>query len=175
MINFKKCDLGDIEILKEISINTFVDTYGEYNTEKDMSLYIQDSLTDEALTEQLTNPDSLFYLMFDNENLVGYLKLNKAKAQNKTYDEDNVEIERIYVLNEFQHQGFGQQMLDKAIEIAKQLDKGSLWLAVWEKNNGAISFYYKNHFKQVETITFVLGKTPFTGLVMKKVLTTKMD
>lgn len=169
MINFKKCRLEDIEILKEISIKTFVDTYGEDNTEKDMSLYIQNTLTHKALTEQVTNPDSLFYLMFDNENLVGYLKLNKEKAQSKIYDEDSVEIERIYVLDEFQHRGFGQQMLNKAIEIAKQLDKGSLWLAVWEENNGAISFYHKNHFKRVETITFVLGETPFTGLVMKKV------
>lgn len=169
MINFKKCRLEDIEILKEISIKTFVDTYGEDNTEKDMSLYIQNTLTHKALTEQVTNPDSLFYLMFDNENLVGYLKLNKEKEQSKIYDEDSVEIERIYVLDEFQHRGFGQQMLNKAIEIAKQLDKGSLWLAVWEENNGAISFYHKNHFKREETITFVLGETPFTGLVMKKV------
>lgn len=135
-----------------------------------MSLYIQNSLTDEALTEQLTNPDSFFYLMFDNENLVGYLKLNKAKAQSKTYDAKSIEIERIYVLDEFQSRGFGQQMLDKVIEIAKQLDKGSLWLAVWEENESAIAFYNKNHFKQVETITFVLGETPFTGLVMKKFL-----
>lgn len=173
MTNFKKCSLEDIETLKEISIKTFVDTYGEDNTVKDMSVYIQSSLTDEALREQLTNSDSLFYLMFDNEKLVGYLKLNIEKAQSKIYDKDSVEIERIYILDEFQHRGFGQQMLDRAIEIAKQLDKGSLWLAVWEKNNGAISFYQKNHFKQVETITFVLGETPFTGLVMKKIFNKK--
>ncbi|MBT2701073.1 GNAT family N-acetyltransferase [Bacillus sp. ISL-40] len=170
MIHFKKCGLEDIETLKGISVKTFADTYGEDNTEKDISLYIRNSLSDEALTEQLTNSDSLFYLMFDDEKLVGYLKLNTEKAQSKIYDKDSVEIERIYVLDEFQQRGFGQQMLDKAIEIAKQLDKGSLWLAVWEKNNGAISFYRKNHFKQVETITFVLGETLFTGLVMKRFL-----
>ncbi|OUB31593.1 hypothetical protein BK708_07950 [Bacillus thuringiensis serovar yunnanensis] len=168
MIGFKKCTLEDISILKKISIKTFVGTYGKHNTEKDMTLYIQDSLSDEALTEQLTNSNSLFYLMFDNENLVGYFKLNIGQAQSKIYDDNSVEIERIYILDEFQHRGFGQQMFDKTIEITKQLDKGSLWLAVWEKNNIAISFYHKNHFKQAETINFILRKTLFTGLIMKK-------
>lgn len=168
MISFKKCTLEDIDILKEISIKTFIDTYSEYNTEKDMTLYIHDSLSDEALGKQLTNSESLFYLMFDEKNLVGYLKLNFGKAQSKIYKEDSVEIERIYVLDAFQHQGFGQQLLDKALEFTKQLDKDSLWLAAWEKNEDALAFYRKNQFNHIRTITFVLGETPFTGLVMEK-------
>lgn len=168
MISFKKCTLEGIDILKEISIKTFIDTYSEYNTEKDMTLYIQDSLSDEALAKQLTNSESLFYLMFDEKNLIGYLKLNFGKAQSKIYKEDSVEIERIYVLEAFQHQGFGQQLLDKAFEVAKQLNKDSLWLAAWEKNEGALAFYRENQFNHIRTITFVLGETPFTGLVMER-------
>jgi len=168
LLNFKKCTLKDLYILKEISIQTFVQTYGEYNTQKDMDLYIYNSLSDEALTKQITDSYSLFYLAFNEETLIGYIKLNYGKAQSKTYKEKSIEIERIYVLNQFQLNGYGHQLLQKAVAVARELKKDSIWLAVWEENNNAIEFYKKYHFEQITTISFILGESPFTGLVLQK-------
>ena len=104
------------------------------------------------------------------EVVVGYFKLNWGDAQKDIHDENAVEIERIYVLKEFQRKRIGQQMLAKTIELAK--DKGAeyIWLGVWEKNIKAIRFYEKHGFEKFGEHVFMLGNDKQTDHLMKLVL-----
>ncbi|GGP08695.1 GNAT family N-acetyltransferase [Oceanobacillus neutriphilus] len=170
MLRLKKCTIDDIELLQQVSIDTFVDTFGPYNTEENTTLYINHSLSIESLTEQLNDKNSFFYFAFNHQELIGYVKLNTDSAQSKINIENIIEIERIYLLKDMQSKGLGQVILDKIVEIAKELNKAYIWLAVWKENKGAISFYEKNQFHQIDTINFPFGNDMQTGLVMKKVL-----
>ncbi|MDQ0192799.1 ribosomal protein S18 acetylase RimI-like enzyme [Paenibacillus wynnii] len=57
-------------------------------------------------------------------------------------DNDSLEIERIYIKNKFLKQGLGKYLINKAIEIAIERKKETIWLGVWGKNESAITFNF---------------------------------
>lgn len=54
---------------------------------------------------------------------------------------ESLEIERIYIKQDYQKHGLGKYLVNKAIEIAMEQNKKKIWLGVWEKNENAIAFY----------------------------------
>lgn len=79
-----------------------------------------------------------------------------------------MEIERIYVVNDFQGKGFGNYLMDKAVSIAVERKKQYVWLGVWEKNEKAICFYKKNGFFEIGTHSFFMGDDEQTDYIMRK-------
>ena len=82
-------------------------------------------------------------------------------------DCSSIEIERIYVLKENHGSGIGIELLNFAIEIAKQNKVAYIWLGVWENNHRAIRFYKKNGFTTFDKHQFVLGSEEQTDLMMR--------
>ncbi len=81
-----------------------------------------------------------------------------------------LEIERIYVLQEFHGQRVGQVLYEKAIELAQERGLDYIWLGVWEKNARALRFYEKNGFEPFDRHIFKLGDDEQTDIMVKKVL-----
>ena len=132
---------------------------------RDRAIYVAKAFTSAQIKAELDNKDSLFYLVQIAQEIIGYLKLNVNTAQTEAIP-NGLEIERIYLLSAFQGKGYGQIMMDKAFEVAKDLKKSRLWLGVWEKNKDAIRFYARNGFKQFATHDFYLGKDLQTDWLM---------
>jgi len=63
--------------------------------------------------------------------------LNEFEAQNELQELKGLELERIYVINEYQGKGLGAQILQKVVEIAVKKKKEYIWLGVWEYNKEA--------------------------------------
>lgn len=166
-MQIRKLNSSDSENLRKISIQTFKETFEEVNTEEDMQKYLDENLSIEKLKTELENPNSEFYFAENNDEILGYLKLNFKDAQTEKLEENHFEIERIYVLKAFLGQKIGQILFDKAIEIGKKKNLEFLWLGVWEENHRAIKFYEKNGFKVFGKHKFVLGKDVQTDLMMK--------
>ncbi|MDR6370008.1 ribosomal protein S18 acetylase RimI-like enzyme [Chryseobacterium bernardetii] len=160
----------DLEILQNIGIQTFTETFAEDNTEEAMKKYLEESFTTEKIKSELNNPDSFFYIAWEEDNPVGYLKVNSGKAQTELQDETSLEIERIYVKKSHHGKKVGQLLYNQALETAKQLGKSYLWLGVWEENLRALNFYRKNGFVEFDKHIFRLGEEEQTDLMMKKVL-----
>lgn len=119
-IEIKKVKLADIADLQAISRQTFFETFAEQNTAEDMQNYLINNLSVEKLKNELTNTHSEFYFAIHNNKVIGYLKINSAQVQTELKNKSSLEIERIYVLKEFQGKKAGQFLFDKAIEIARQ-------------------------------------------------------
>ncbi|MFN5985877.1 MAG: GNAT family N-acetyltransferase, partial [Chitinophagaceae bacterium] len=73
----------------------------------------------------------------------------------------------IYVIQEYQGKKAGQQLYEKAIQVAKEKKAKYLWLGVWEENHKAIQFYKKNGFEVFDQHVFVLGDEKQTDLMMR--------
>lgn len=167
-IIINKASVEDLETIKEIGVQTFSETFAESNSEEAMKTYLEQSFNTEKLKSELNNPDSHFYLAWEEDVPVGYLKLNSGAAQTELQDKTALEIERIYVKKSHHGQKVGQLLYDQALETAKNLQKKYLWLGVWEKNPRAIRFYEKNGFEVFGNHTFRLGDDEQTDLMMKK-------
>lgn len=166
-MHIKRLNISDLENLRKISIQTFRETFEEVNSEEDMQKYIEENLNTDKLKIELENPNSEFFFAENENEILGYLKLNFKNAQTENLDEHHFEIERIYVLKAFLGQKIGQILFDKALEIGKENKLDFVWLGVWEENHRALRFYEKNGFKVFGKHDFVLGKDVQTDLLMK--------
>lgn len=167
-IFLRACTIGDIDILRELSLKTYYETFAHLNTPEDMAAYLEDAFNVERLTKELNDPNSSFFLLYAADSLAGYLKLNEAPSQTDINDPLSLEIERIYVSSEFQGTGLGRYLMEQAITIATERNKKYAWLGVWEKNEKAICFYKKNRFYEIGTHTFVMGEDVQSDYVMRK-------
>ena len=166
-MKIRKINIDDLEALRNLSIQTFKETFEEVNTEEDMQKYLDENLSIEKLKTELENVNSEFYFAENNGEILGYLKLNFKDAQTEKVEENYFEIERIYVLKAFLGQKIGQILFDKAIEIGREKNLEYVWLGVWEENHRAIRFYGKNGFEIFGKHDFVLGEDVQTDLLMK--------
>ena len=168
MIEIKKIGTGDLEQLKQISIQTFSDTFAKDNDPHDLNEYLINAYSNEKLSKELAAEESEFYFIYANDRLAGYLKLNVGEAQTEPIADNGMEIERIYVDVQFKRLGLGKRLYEKAISRAKELKKEVLWLGVWEKNVPALAFYEKMGFVQAGQHSFFMGTDEQIDLIMKK-------
>ena len=171
-VKIRKCDFNDLDVLLEIATRTFDNTFRAFNTEANFEAYLRQAFTRERFSAELAHPHSAFYFLYAGGRLVGYIKVNVLDAQNDLQGPDSLEIERIYVINEFQGHGLGKKLIEFALEKARQSGKQFAWLGVWEKNERAIGFYQSLGFHQAGTHAFILGEDHQTDFIMKLDLTT---
>lgn len=169
-MEIRKTTLNDIKLLQDIGRKTFFETFSESNSEENMRKYLEDGFSIEKLTEELNNKHSEFYFAVMDEKVLGYLKLNFGASQTELKDTNSLEIERIYVLQEYHGKKVGQVLYEKAIQVAYEKEAIYVWLGVWEKNPRAIRFYEKNGFVEFDKHIFKLGDDEQTDIMMKKFL-----
>jgi len=170
-IDIKKVTLDDIDQLQQIGKQTFYETFSSGNTEENMKKYLEEGFSKSKLTTELTNNHSEFYFAALDKNVIGYLKINFGQSQTELKDDKALEIERIYVLNDFHGKNIGQLLYEKALQIARLKNIDYVWLGVWEENPRAINFYRKNGFVEFDKHVFKLGNDEQTDIMMKLKLT----
>lgn len=166
-VRITKIIAEDLKELQQLGRQTFIDAFAWGNTAENMNSYLNKAFTDQKLAEEINDPHSELYFAKIGDRAVGYLKINFGQAQTELQDEKGLEIERIYVLQEFHGLKVGQVLFEKAHRIAKENNMDYLWLGVWEKNARAIRFYEKNGFVQFGSHAFKLGEEEQTDLMMK--------
>ncbi|MGW9530823.1 GNAT family N-acetyltransferase [Paenibacillus terrae] len=165
-----KCGREDLQILQEISIETFNDTFKDQNSPENMQTYLERAFNSKQLEEELSNASSEIFFIYFNEELAGYLKVNMNEAQSEKMGDESLEIERIYIKNKYQKHGLGKYLLNKAMEIAMEQNKKEIWLGVWEKNENAIAFYKKLGFVQTGAHSFYMGDEEQIDFIMTKTM-----
>ncbi|MFS4455252.1 GNAT family N-acetyltransferase [Maribacter sp. 2304DJ31-5] len=166
-LEFKKCRLHDIPKLTKIAKRTFRAAFEQGNDPKDFKIYMDGAFTKNKMTTELINPDTYFYFVYKDRKLIGYFKLNQNLAQTDLKLPESMELERLYILVEFQDAGLGTIILHKVKEMAYKKDKDFLWLGVWEKNKDAIRFYIKNGFVKFGTHPYFIGTDEQTDWLMR--------
>ncbi|SHN09948.1 GNAT family N-acetyltransferase [Chitinophaga sp. CF418] len=169
-VSIRRTSAEDIEHLRQIGKDTFFETFGHSNTEADMKKYLDENFSPEKVSAELSNPDSQFFIAWEGDTPIGYLKLNTGKAQTEPQEDSAIEIERIYVLGAYHGKKIGQLLYEKALEVAQIQNKSFIWLGVWEENPRAIRFYEKNGFVAFSKHIFKLGEDEQVDVMMKKVL-----
>jgi len=166
----KKCLLEDINLLQDVGIETYTETFEKHNTPENMKDYLEKAFNLKQLEMELANPFSEFFLVYMNDEVAGYLKVNIDTAQNEDMGDESLEIERIYINSKFQRHGLGKYLLHKAIDIAMARNKKKVWLGVWERNDNAIAFYQKQGFAQSGAHSFFMGNDEQVDFIMTRIL-----
>lgn len=92
------------------------------------------------LESELKNDNSLYFVAKNEKEVLGFVGIIN--------NIDFVEISNIVVRKDLRNKGIGNKLLEKIIEIAKEMKKEKILLEVNEKNEGAIKLYEKNNFEK---------------------------
>ena len=116
----------NIRELQQISRQTFLETFGSQNSAEDMREFLDTAYAEEKLKDEVENANSSFYFLTVDNKVAGYLKVNEGDAQTEQVVPNALEVERIYLKQDFQHQGLGLVLIKLAEKIAKEKDKDNM-------------------------------------------------
>lgn len=166
-LSYNICTEKNLQNLVDISKKTFISAFETQNNPEEFKVYINKAFSKEQLKKELLHPSVRFYFVYKENILVGYFKLNTKEAQTEPLGDNSMEIERIYVLDAYQGQNIGKEILFKIIEMAKKEYKTFLWLGVWEMNTSAIRFYERYGFVKFGSHPYYVGNDKQTDWLMR--------
>ena len=166
-IELLRASVRNAKILHQLSVSTFRDAFGAQNRQQDMDKYVSEEMSLERLTQELEDEANYFYLAWYDGRLVGYCKI-RANREPDIIGERPLEIERIYVTEQFQGRGVGAALMEHCIAFAGEHGHDVLWLGVWEFNTEAVNFYKEWGFELCGSHPFLLGEDLQTDVLMRK-------
>ncbi|MBL7740352.1 MAG: GNAT family N-acetyltransferase [Chitinophagaceae bacterium] len=161
---------AEAELIADMSRQTFYESFASQNAPEDMDQFMNNVFTREALMKEVGAPGNIFLLAFLNEEAVGYVRMRDGMKHHEFANRSSIEIARIYTLQHSIGKGAGSALMQKCLEIAKEMNRQVIWLGVWEHNHQAIRFYTKWGFEKFSEHDFVLGSDVQRDWLMKKEL-----
>lgn len=156
-ITIDKAEKKDAKRLADFAGNAFREAYTGTMDEKDINTYINKNFISSEIEQQIIENKMQFYLAFDKRTLVGYTKLRSDRTRKEFSDKKAIELERIYIERRHYRCGLGAQLFNQAIQTSRKDGFEVLWLAVWQKNDRALSFYKKMGMKIFGVQHFTVG------------------
>lgn len=164
-ISIEEITYPDLPKLRNLSVDTFSDSFRSIRG--DLSNYINQNYNYGKLASEMINPQSHFYFIYYNHKLAGYLKLNIGQAQSKDMGSDALEIDRIYLRQNFSYMGLENKLINFAFDQAKKFHKHDVWSSIWEHDHPIVHFYHQLGFKSIGSQEFKLAGKIQKDLVMK--------
>ena len=169
-VQIKRAIASEAEAVAEIGRQTFYETWKAVNTEEDLQLYMNQAFDPGKIKKELDQPDITTYLfIYANGKMAGYAKLRNDRTH-PLLTGKCIELERIYVLKEFQGIKAGKALMDECMGIASGDGYVCIWLGVNQENFKAINFYKRYGFEVFGTKQFKLGNAVDEDFLMKKLL-----
>lgn len=169
MIEIKLANESKAVVLALLARVSYVESHGHFIEDKnDLLAYTNQAFSVAKTKEELNDSKNLFYIIYADELPVGYVKLGMDTTHQNIASDNNVKLERIYILKDFIPLKLGQKLMEFVETTAKKLAKDTIWLTTYIKNNRAIRFYQKNNFKNVGAIDFLVNGKNYENIVFSK-------
>lgn len=143
-----KININEIPIVQQLAREIWDEHYIKIISQEQIDYMLELFYSDERIRSEIEEGISWEILM-DKESPVGYLVCK--------IEEEKLFISKIYLKAETRGKGFGKLLLDRAIELAKQNQKESIYLNVNKENEGSIGFYERNGFEKIDEGVFDIG------------------
>ena len=99
-------------------------------------------------------------------NAIGYLVLAPASLPVPDPRDHDLEVKRIYLLDQFRGKGIGKQLMIAAEAHARNEGATRLMLGVYSRNDRAVAFYEQFGFRRIGTRRFRVGAHDYDDFVL---------
>lgn len=117
MIELSRSD--DVATIRNLSIETFTQTFAALNTPEDMDKYVADHLSPDVIRREIDDPDSTFLVATVDGAPAGYMKVNVGDAQTEKMTRDHMEVQRLYILKAFKRHGLGTGLMCASFDMVR--------------------------------------------------------
>lgn len=162
------CTASDLHTLQDIAINSYGDHYLYLWYDGGM-WYIDRCFSDAALKKDLSDPNAAYFLVYADDELVGFMKLNIDNEIEGYTAQEALELERVYLLKSASGRGIGKALLDFTRQFARERNKQVIWLKAMDSSR-SVAFYEQNGFMKcgTHTLDFETMKEEYRGMYVMK-------
>ena len=161
----RRGNINDVSLLQHIGRNTFDDAFGNTCTKEDMRGVLELFFNSAQVALELQDESDNFFFFEQDGIAKGYLRINAKHAcpLDSFQNRKSIELVRLYILKEFHGAGVANELMNFALDFARNNGFHLMYLSVWEYNFRARGFYEKHGFVNTgEENDFPLGSTPQT-------------
>ncbi|WP_163401167.1 GNAT family N-acetyltransferase [Flavobacterium fluviatile] len=151
MIKITEASIEDITKIQKIAHTTWPITYGQILTKDQLDYMLDLIYSDEALTGQMEKKEQLFYLISEDETILGFIGI-----EHNYQSQAITKIHKIYLLPETQGKGIGKKVIEEIQKLALENHSTSLSLNV-NRFNTALGFYKNIGFEIKEDVNIEIG------------------
>ena len=146
-MNIRKATVDDSQVISILFNQS--DNFHSVNEPYIYQYTESDFRTVDYLSDLITNEQSLFYVIENATTVVGFVYAYSDEKGRLPIHKSRkyLVIDNICINKEDQHQGYGKQLLDYVIRIAKEMHYSDIMLNVYSFNAYAISLYKKKGFR----------------------------
>lgn len=168
MIEVREAKFSDVASMREVAIQTYTDTFAEFNTPENLEAFFLEAYSLKRLQEEFNEHGSMLYVACKDQHIGGFLRLRRSAEVEDKLGTNAIELQRLYIHKDFQSQKVGTMLMEKAIGYALEGKFDWIWLGVWEQNFKAQQFYTKWGFEKFSEHIFQMGDDPQIDWLMKK-------
>lgn len=150
---------ADAPALAKLGADTFVAAFGHLYKPEDLAAFLAEVHNVPAVAEEITGDECTHRLVEDDGALVAFCKLrHPTKFIEYSDARDPIELGQLYALPGYTGSGIGAQLMDWAINVARDGGHDAILLSVYAENFGAQRFYQRHGFAKIADITFRVGE-----------------
>ena len=166
----EKASLSDVDDLREIGIDSYIPYYTLLWKEGGLEWYMNRCFATENLEGELKDSNIEYYLIKNNSQKIGILKLVLKKPIPDSDFNNALYLEKIYFIKEFLGKGVGRKAIEFTFQRAKELKRDCVWLMAMDTADKPISAYKKSGFSVFSQtrLSFEFMKEEFRGMVIMK-------
>ena len=177
----------DAEALSVLASTCYIQTFGQLYSSADLDRFIHEACSPEVLRVELADPARPTWLFFLEKSeadatvpgstdartasegkLIGYVTVCPAHLPHPDVKPTDGEVQRLYLLREYQGGGRGSMMLRHAIDYLLADGPRPLWIGVFSENLGAQRLYGRHGFKLVGEYKFMVGDHADREFIMRR-------
>ncbi len=159
--------MEDASALANAGTRLFLQAYDGLISTDEMTAHLAEDFNTAQQRLELADPAVVSILVESGSDIAGFAQLRRKPIPVADAADAEIELWRIYVDQEWHGKGIAQQLIGKAGEMARSFSAHGVWLAVWEQNLRAISFYRKIGFEAVGHQAFRVNTEIQNDIVMR--------
>ena len=158
------CQLG-----RQTYRETFMEDFGIEYPPEDEAAFIEGAYSEPVFLNYLRSPYYQTLLAEVDGSAIGYALAGKNSLPHLDAKVGDGELKRLYIIRAAQGSGAGLALFVRSIQWLEQtFPAHPIWLGVWEKNERAQKFYFKNGFEKVGSYIFRVGSVEEIDWILRR-------
>ncbi|WP_445475411.1 GNAT family N-acetyltransferase [Methanococcoides methylutens] len=164
-----RADLSHVNFLSDFGKGSFIDAYKLTLPIEELRAYVDEAFSEELIRHEIESSEALYLICRNAKSIMcGYAKFVNSEIPDCVVDYEAIELQRLYVRNEYRGNGVGGLLYRYGESLSQQNGSGVVWLHVWDGNTIARKIYLKWGFTICGEGTYKVGREERKVLIMMK-------
>lgn len=137
-----------------------------FNDREELFEYLEYTYNPLKLVKSLRKENNIYLLACKEGEPAGFVKIKKHSLNDQIESGAQMELQKIYVLPEYQSHGIGAALMKQVKILTEKLYPDYIWLDTHISNLRAVKFYERHGFQKMGTYYFTIGSQSFEYFLM---------